>query len=87
MCSDPVRHIQRVHPVDADQDHTRCRVIGWRVDQRLRILLLSRTKPCYCADKGSAAKHTSRQVPLNSSEQELSLMQPWLLQLLGLAGI
>ena len=32
MCSDPVRHIHRMHPIDADQDHALCWVIGWRVD-------------------------------------------------------
>jgi hypothetical protein len=67
MCSDPVRHIQRMHPIDADQDHTLRRMIGWRVDQRLRVLLLSGTRRGYCAEKDSAEKHTSRKLPLDPS--------------------
>jgi len=29
MCSDLVRHIHRMNPIDADQDHTLRRMIGW----------------------------------------------------------
>ena len=67
MCSDPVRHIHRMHPIDADQDHALCRVIGWRVDQRLRVLLLSGTRRYYCAEQDPAEKHTSRKLPLDPS--------------------
>jgi len=66
MCRDPVRQIERVHSIDADQNYARRGVIGWRVDQRLRILLLSGTQRWYCAEKGSAAKHTSRKLTLDS---------------------
>jgi hypothetical protein len=67
MCSDLVRHIQRMHPIDADQDHTLRRMIGWRVDQRLWVLLLSRTRHHYCAEKDSAERRTSRELPLDPS--------------------
>ncbi len=67
MCRDPVRHIQRMHPIDADQDHTLRRMIGWRVDQWLWVLLLSSTRHYYCAEKDSAEKQTSRKLPLHPS--------------------
>jgi hypothetical protein len=67
MSSDPVRHIHRMNPNNADQDQAFCRVTRWRVDQRLRLLLLSGTRRTYCAEKDSAEKRTSRELPLDPS--------------------
>ena len=76
MCSNPVRHIHRMHPIDADQDHALCRMVGWRVDQRLWVLLLSSTRTLLLRREGFAQKSTHRTKLLSTRRNKVLLNVP-----------